>query len=149
MFENEDKFPSSSEYVCPPIEAQDAEGMILYKFNNIKQIPSDYMEPMIIKGRRKPKNGEQRCQMCGHSVFLNYDFIQDLKQKSRTTPGVIKKWKHIYQIRGSKNSKILPTPSNNLKNHHTYWHFGERIKAYEYEYIGEIKNIEEKNKMEG
>lgn len=142
MFENESKFPDPKEYVCPPEDAKDAEGMTLYKFNNKKKIPSKYMEPMIIKGKSEPKNNKERCRMCGHSVFLSYGFAKDLQDKSKFAKASNLKWKYVYKIKGGKNSKILSTPSERFKNHHTYWHFGGKLTAKDYEYVCDLTSDE-------
>ncbi|MCG1129266.1 hypothetical protein K4R68_03815 [Staphylococcus epidermidis] len=149
MFENEDKFPKAEEYVCPPKKAKDAHGMTLYKFNNNKKIPSEYLEPMISKGSNKPKNNKQRCLMCGHSVFLNYDFVKVLASNNRVSKGILKKWKYVYKIIGGSNSKLLETPTKNFENHHTYWHFGNKIEDSEYEFVCDVHSIIDDKLMEG
>ena len=55
MYEYESKHPNANDFQCPPKEADLAEGITFYKCSDTKELPSQYMEPMIEKGSRPPK----------------------------------------------------------------------------------------------
>lgn len=96
MYEYENKFPDIDTYICPPINSKEACNITFYKCSDTDKLPSDYMRPFIERGK-PPKNDEQRCQMCGHSVFLNVEDITSLlNTKSKLTKGVKDKWRHIF-----------------------------------------------------
>ncbi|HHR7598998.1 TPA: hypothetical protein ACS9IM_000882 [Staphylococcus aureus] len=81
MYEYESKYPNPNDFQCPPKEANFAEGITFYKCSDTYELPSQYMEPMIEKGSRFPKNNEERCLMCGHSVFVDDKDIFELINK--------------------------------------------------------------------
>lgn len=91
------------------------------------------MEPMIEKGSRPPKNSEERCIMCGHSVFLdNKDIFEVINKKGKIAKGIKNKWRFIFSFEGSKCSKYQSTPSKINKKHYTYWHHGSKDIIYSY-----------------
>ncbi len=53
MFENQSEFPDENLFTCPPLEANDAENLTMYKFNDRDTAPSKYLEPMINKGKKR------------------------------------------------------------------------------------------------
>ncbi|UXV34227.1 hypothetical protein MUA90_09325 [Staphylococcus sp. IVB6181] len=144
MFENQSEFPDENLFTCPPLEANDAENLTMYKFNDRDTAPSKYLEPMINKGKKDPDNDDQRCRMFGHSVYLDYKFIADMiGVKSKISKGTPEKWRYVFEFQGSSSSKILSTPSNRYKNHHTYWHFGND--NIQYKYVCAVDEIRREN----
>lgn len=142
QFENESEYPKSEDFMCPPAESIPAENKTFYKFSDTNILPSEYMEPMIIKGTRPPKNAKEQCFMCGHSVFTNIQDMLDLIEKKRgATKGVENKWKFIFSFEGILRSRYLHTPSRKNKNHYTYWHSGDKITDDKYEYVGDIESL--------
>lgn len=137
MYENENNFPNINDFQCPPRESVSAQGITFYKCSDTNSLPSHYMEPMIIKGKKIPIDGRERCLMCGHSVFIDdKDIFELLNKKGRIAKGIKDKWKFIFSFEGTKFSRYLSTPSNSNKKHHTYWHHGN--KDIDYMYISDI-----------
>ncbi|CAC8165484.1 Uncharacterised protein [Staphylococcus aureus] len=133
MYEYESKYPNPNDFQCPPKEANFAEGITFHKCSDTYELPSQYMEPMIEKGSRFPKNNEERCLMCGHSVFVDdKDIFELINKKGRIAKGIKDKWRFVFYFEGSQFSKYKFTPSKSNKKHYTYWHYGSNDIIYSY-----------------
>lgn len=124
-WENEEYYPSSSNYQCPPLGAVMYSGDI-YRFLKNDNVTDSEFELSSSKEnfRNTYKNNYNvLCQGSGHSIYINLqDAIYNGEEMRKKSKGFKKKFKYIGKINlTTADGVIKGTPSSNTRNHHTWW----------------------------
>lgn len=128
---NEEYFPNSSEYTCPPENANTYVGK-LYRFTHkINEVSLEDYELASSRSNFRNRNEnkpELLCQSSGLSSFKSEEAATIAHKKiSSNSKGFGKRFKGIYKIELIENDGVVaPTPSQNSREHCTWWVTGSK-----------------------
>lgn len=127
---NQEDFPDSIEYQCPPIEAEQYQGRI-YRFSkkvNNKTDSKDWISDSKIKNTynkwKAADSYELMCQSSGYSCFLSENEAKTAFIKmTKRNKAMKKKFKSLYYVTVNKFDGVLLDTTNPKKmyKHFTFW----------------------------
>lgn len=127
---NQEDFPDSIEYQCPPKEAKQFQGKI-YRFSkkvNNKTDSKDWISDSKIKNAYNKwssvNNYELMCQSSGYSCFLSEKQAKTaFNEMTKKNKALKKKFKSLYYVAVNKTDGVLLDTTNPKKEyeHFTFW----------------------------
>ena len=126
---NQEDFPDSIEYQCPPKEAKQFQGKI-YRFSkkvNNKTDSEDWIS--ISKNNtyskwKAAKDYKRMCQSSGYSCYLSEEQAKTaFNEMTKKSKALKKKFKSLYYVAVNKTDGVLLDTTNPKKEyeHFTFW----------------------------